>query len=116
VVKTKVLGFVGGKLAPVVECMLQQHKCPDNVGLDEGRRTIDGTIDMALRGQVHDKVGAIVREQLANGLSVGDVGPNKAVPKTILYRCQRVEIAGLGKIFDDQDLVLGRRNQMPHYG
>jgi hypothetical protein len=59
--------------------LLQQHERTDDVGLDERGWPIDGAINVAFRGQMHDDVGPKAGQKVANCFSVGDIGSNKAV-------------------------------------
>ena len=63
----------------VLPRLLQQREGADDVGLDERGRAVDRAIDMALRREVHHRVGLMRREDLAHRGGIGDVGADQHV-------------------------------------
>ena len=72
----------------------EQGEGADHVGADERRRTVDGTIDVAFRRQVHDCVGAVFGEDGAHGVRVGNVGHDQGVARVAVRVLERVEARG----------------------
>ena len=56
VMKAESIGSLAAQPAPMREGGLQQHISSNDVGLDEVVWTIDRTIDVALGGEMHDRV------------------------------------------------------------
>ena len=57
---------------------VEQHAGADHVGVQEHRRIADGTIDVALRGEVHHDI--VTRHQSIDQVGVADVALNEGVP------------------------------------
>ena len=72
---------LAGQAVPVVAGRLEQGVGADDVGLDELGRAVDGTVDMALGGQVHDAVGLVLGEQAADFGGIADVDLFEAVAR-----------------------------------
>jgi hypothetical protein len=51
----------------------------DDVGLHDRVRAVDGSIDMRLRGKVHDGVDRLLTQQLLNQGRIADIAMNEAV-------------------------------------
>ena len=100
------------KGAPIGEGLFQEHKSPDDVGVDEIRSLVDRSVDMAFGRQMDDRVGSHVADQAANVVAVGDVATNEAKAPIAGDRFERVEIAGIGQLVEDRDLVRRGCNQV----
>ena len=65
--------------APIVECCLQQGEGADDIGLDESRWPVDRAIDMAFRGEVHDRVRRKTLDYGVHLCGVDNVSTHKRV-------------------------------------
>ena len=92
----------------------QQHIGADHVGVDEIGRAIDRAVDMALRRQMHDGIGIEASKRFGDGRTIADVGAAETKARMVLHRSERGEIAGIGQLVDDEHVVLGVADQMPH--
>src|SRR5690606_27825251 len=81
--------------APVVAGSFQQCQRANHVGLDEGGRAVDRAVDVALGGEVQDRVRLVFGQQPPNQITVTDVPLDEDVIRAVPYRCQAVEIAGI---------------------
>ena len=91
---------------------LEQDIGADDIGVDEFGRTVDRSVDMAFRRQMHDRVGIETRKNLGNGRTIADIGAAEAIARMTLHRSKRGEIAGIGQLVDDQHLVIGVTDEM----
>ena len=114
--KAKTLRLGLRQRAPVAERLLEQHECADHIGLDERSRPVDRTVDMAFRRQMHDHVGLEISERRLHRSRIGNVGSEETKARMILDRLQRVEVARVGQLVDDEDIMAGRGEDMPHQG
>ena len=91
---------------------VEQDEGADDVGVDERRRAIDGPVDVALGGQVHDGVRLVLGKHLAHGVGVADVGLDMEVAGVVQGALQRVLGGGVGHLVDVDDVVAGRADQV----
>ena len=71
-------GFGGGvETAPILQARLKHHVGADEVGLDEGRRRVDGAIDMALRRQVHHPSRSEPLQRIARRPRITNIGAHE---------------------------------------
>jgi hypothetical protein len=61
---------------------LEHDACPGDVGLEEGPRPVDRSVDVRLGREVHHRVR--VRHQPADQLGVADVTAHEPVPRVVL--------------------------------
>ncbi len=52
------------QIPPISERRLEKVKSPDNIGLDKLTGAVDGAVDVAFGGEVHDRVRLILFEYL----------------------------------------------------
>jgi hypothetical protein len=81
---------------PVFEGRRQHDRGPDHVGVDEGRRSVDGAVDVGLGRQVGDHVRAIVAQSLRHRFAIADIHPAEAVALPVVDGAQRREVARIG--------------------
>ncbi|MCY1389369.1 hypothetical protein D9M71_41640 [compost metagenome] len=111
-----------GRLACLVQAQpvgagaFQQAVGTDDIGLDEGRRAVDGTVHMGFGGQVHHRIGLESGQRLANGLAIGDIRLEKLVARIVGNGGQRLEVAGIGQLVEVQHLVPGFSQQVANEG
>ena len=115
-VEAEAVRFGLGQRAPIGERLLQKHKRADDVGLHELGGSVDRAIDVAFRRQMQDHVRLEIVECFAHCRRVGDICANKLKAWMILDRRKRIEIAGIGELVDDKDVVLGSGKRMPNKG
>ena len=86
---------------------LEQGEDAINVGLDEGARVLQRAVNVRLGGEVDDGVAAGHRG--VDSAGVADVAVHKAV--ALLEAADVIEVAGVGKRVEVDNLVLGVRGQ-----
>ena len=86
---------------------LQQGERPHHVGLREGKRVADGTVDVALGGEVDDAVDLLVLHQLQHPFEIADVHLHEAVVRPVLDVFQVREIPRVGELVEVDDPVIG---------
>ena len=94
---------------------MQQCECTDNIGFDELGRTVDRTIDMALGGKIHDRIGLVLLEQLAERLCFADALTLECIAGVFSNACQRFKIGSVGQFVDIDDAGLGVAQKMANY-
>src|SRR5439155_8437943 len=65
--------------APIIERGFEQHIGALDIGLDERTRTVDRTVDMRLRREMHYRVGLEGAQHLRDERAVADIALVKAV-------------------------------------
>ena len=75
----------------------------DDIGVDEGIRAVDRTIDMALRGEVHDRVDRAFVQQPAREIEVTDVALHQF---DVRHPLETRGIAGIGQRIEHCDVVV----------
>jgi hypothetical protein len=93
-------------LQPHAARRAQQHMSPDDVGLDESVGAENRAIDMGLRGKVHDRVDALLPQQLLDERTVGDVAVDEAKGRLIIGHAQAGEIACIGERIEHHHTLL----------
>ena len=85
------LGLFCVQASPVGERRLEHREGADDVRLDEGCGTVDRTIHMALRREMHDGVRFEVGERAVDGLAVADVGAHERIVRAGRDRRKRIQ-------------------------
>ena len=93
----------------------QQRIGTDNIGLNERRRAINGTIDMAFRREVHHRIGLMLAEDAIQLGSVTDIHLFKGKTRILRHRRQRHQIAGVGQLIHNNDAIGGVLDDFTHY-
>ena len=106
--KAKGGGLFRVEPAPIVERGGEQGESADDIGLDEGARPVDGAIDMALGGQMHHRIGPERVEGGGDGGAVAYVGAAKGIARIAGDGRERIEIAGIGELVEDEQLMRRR--------
>src|SRR5690606_26013673 len=95
---------------PVVARGLEQRQGADHVGLHERARPVDGPVDVALGGEVQDRVRAMLAQQGVHQRAIADVAMDEDMVVVPLQRRQGVEVAGVGERVEvDHALPGGQR-------
>ena len=76
----------------------QQAKRPDDIGLDEVLRPVNGTINVALCRKIDDGSWSVLRQQFTDALTIGDVGLDKDMAVLVLQTGEIFEIPGIGQL------------------
>ena len=101
-----------GQPAPIRQGGVQQDEGADQIGLDEGRWPVDGTVHMGFRGQMHDRIRPVTVENRGDGPGVADVGPLEAIARVRFDGgkrpwdsrvCQLIQIDHMDIRFRDQE-------------
>ena len=79
----------------------EQREGTDDVGLDEGLRAIDRSIDVRLGRQVDDGVGPRIGEDPDHGAGVRDVGAHEGHARILQRLFQIEQAAGVCQLVDD---------------
>lgn len=94
---------------PILTGASEQVEGAHHVGLDEGGRTLDRAVHMALGREVDHGVHPVVAEQASHQVAVTDIAGDEDMPGVTPQRGQGVRIAGVGELvqIDDLDIRLG---------
>jgi hypothetical protein len=84
--------------------------------LDERGGPVDRAVDVALGGEVHDRVGGVLDEDLRDPVDVADVGLLEAQSRAVGDRLGRAVGGRVGHLVDVDDLVIGVVDQVAHDG
>ena len=95
---------------------LQQGEGAHHVGLDEVGSARDRAVDVALGGQVHDAVGAEIRDSRVHCSAVADVGLEEAMVVASLDNLQRCLATGISQGIDGEDVVAFVQHQITDEG
>ncbi|MNP29572.1 hypothetical protein D3C76_1226040 [compost metagenome] len=101
---------------PIGSGGFEQAVGADNVGLDEFRWPVDGTIDVGLRCQVHDRVRLKARQHCTDGRLIDNIGLNELVASVVGNAGQRLEIAGIRQFVQVEHFMLSVLNQLADKG
>jgi hypothetical protein len=71
---------------------------------------------MAFCRQMQDDVRLEVGQRRLHRRRVGDIRPHKPKARMVLHRHERIEIARIGELIDDKDMMVGGGDGMPHEG
>ena len=71
---------------------------------------------MGLRGEVHDGVRPVPREDSGDGLRVANVGVLEGIVRRARNQGQRLEPAGIGQRVEIDDGAFLDRDEPPHHG
>lgn len=82
---------------PIVAHCLEQGQSADHVGLDEGARAFDRTIDMAFGREVQHRVRLMFLQQASHERAVADVALDEDMVGIAFQRRQRVQIARISE-------------------
>ena len=97
------LGALRGQVAPIVEAGAQKLEHADDIGLDKFLGAGDRAVDMGFGGEVHDHVGLKFRDRPRHGGVIADVGAQKGETRIFRDGRERIQIAGVGELIDDEN-------------
>jgi hypothetical protein len=103
----------GVELRDVVARGVEQLEGAADVGLDEGGRPVDRAVDVGLGGEVEDRRGPVLVDDLVDRGAVGDVGLHEMEARVLGDVGQALEVPGVGQLVDDDDARPGARERQP---
>jgi len=83
------------KLLPMITCALEQHISAHYIGFDEGAGPIDGPVDMAFRGKMHDDFRAKILADLPHRAGVANVRLLELIARISGNAGEIIEISGV---------------------
>ena len=86
-----------GQCGPVGAGGLQQRVGAFDVGAHEGAGAVDGAVDMALGGEVHDGARAVLGQQAVDQGAVADVAMHEDVACVAAQALEVAQVAGVGE-------------------
>ena len=93
-------------LYSVLTAGIHQHRCPDDISLEEDRRIFYRSVDVGLGREVHDDVWLLILEQLIDAVSVPYIQFKKFKLRIIHDRFKCREVPGIRQRIYTQDLIL----------
>ena len=78
---------------------LEEHEGAVDVGLDELTRSLEGAVDVGLRGEVHDHVDS--RGELGHQRRVDDVALDETEAGVVAHRVEVARVARIGELVED---------------
>lgn len=99
---------------PVGASRFQQHISADDIGLDEVGGAGDGTINMALGGQVHHGIRLVQGKHPLQLGTIADIHLLKRITIACRYTGQGFQIAGIGEFIEIDHEILGITDDMAH--
>ena len=110
--EAEALRILAARLGPVLPCGIEQRVGADDIGLDEGRRTVDRTVDMALGGEMHDRVDGVLAQQRGDQHTITDIALDEVVARAVADRSKRGEVGGVGQLVEIDHAMVGCRDQV----
>ena len=99
-------------ILPVPAACFQQLERAENVGSYKLGRPKNAAVDVALRGEVHDRIGVVTREHTLDSGGIRDIDPFQTVVRRIGDRLQTVEVRRVSQLVNVDEVVFGvARNQ-----
>ena len=105
--ETEGFGFCFREPAPIGKRGVQHGEGADEICLDESRRTVDRSVDMTFRREMHDDIRLELGESGGDRLAVADIRAPKGITRILRDRRKRIEITCVGKLIIDEDSVVG---------
>jgi len=92
----------------------QQLEGSYGVGQEEGARTVDGAVHVALGGEVQHGVGRPFPEHPGHGARVGDVPVHEGQAGVLAQLREALEVPGVGELVEHEDPGLGLGQDPSH--
>ena len=83
------------KRSPILETRLEKMIGAHDIGLDEFARAVDGAVDVALGGEVHDGVGLILVKNLLQRRRVAEIDLFEMIFRMVGKISEGLGIAGV---------------------
>lgn len=114
--KAKAAATLSFKFVPVRSRGFQEGVCADDVGLDEGRWSIDGPVHMRFGGEVHHSIGPVVSEDCLQCSLVTDIDLLKGVARGVIAAEQGFQVPRISQFVDVDHRVGAGLEHMPDHG
>lgn len=101
------------QFTPVIARGLEQHQRAGDVGLDERRRAVDGTVDVAFRREIDNRLRSMPAQQRTHQRAIADVALHEHVVRVVGDGCERVEVARISQRIEIDDFR-ARRHRLQH--
>jgi len=101
-----------GQGQPVGAGSFEQAVGTDDIGLDKVRRPVDGTVNVGLGRQVHDRLGLETRNDRADRRLIDDISLHELVAGIGGNALQRFQVTGVGQLVEVEDFVPGIFDQV----
>ena len=95
--KSEVSAIGFGQLGPVSAGLIEKDEGSVYVGADESVRRGNGSVDVALGGEVDDGARLMIAQQRANQFGIADVATHQQVAWVRFDRCQVGWVAGVAQ-------------------
>src|SRR5687767_12207178 len=112
--EAKSLAAPSVQLVPISQSRLKQREGADHVRLHELSRTVDRAVDMAFRCEMHDHVRLVLGDRCLHLLSISDIDSHEAVAVTPGNGIEGIEIARIGELVNDENLMRRAGNQLAY--
>jgi hypothetical protein len=66
---------------PISDRRFEQHIRPDDIGLNECGRAIDGPVNVALGREVHHDIRPVIGKDFPHSRGIGDVGADEGIAR-----------------------------------
>ena len=100
------MGAAGALVEPGGLGRLEQTVRADDIGRHKGVRASDGSVDMAFRREMNDRVDIMIGHQLGNEVGIANVADDQF---DVGHIGNVGRIACIGQRIEDDDTVIGRR-------
>ncbi len=94
----------------------EQVEGAKHIRLDEGRGAVDGAVDMAFCGEVHDRIGSMRLQHPVERGAVADVDLFERISGRVRHVRHVVEAGGIGQRVEVDHIVPARNGQPDHRG
>lgn len=99
--------------SPVVaECGLEKVIGAEDVGVNEVFRTVDGSVHVALGGEVHDGIRRVFFKEAVDDGGIANIGLDKGVVRVIKAASKGGKVSRIGELVDIDDLMGGFINDL----
>ena len=112
--EAKSLARIGVECADMRPHRLEHHKRADDVGVNEGTRSIDRTIDVRLGGKIDHRVRPVIRKYPRHGVAIRDVGADERHAPIFQGAVEVEQAPRVGELVDHNDAVGGAIERVPN--
>src|SRR5205814_8034920 len=83
----------------------EQFVSSPDIRVDEWIRTVDRSVDVRFRGEVHDRIDTLALENVAHQVAIANVALHEAESLVLRHRFEARQVAGVGEGIEADDLV-----------
>src|SRR6187455_2066314 len=112
--KTEILPGFFVQCLPIRSNSFEQPEGADDIGVDKGFRTLNGSVNMAFRGKMYYRSWAVAPKQVAHEGRISDIPPHENVPLVSCNCCQIFRVARITE-YIEVDYCLIRLSQPVQY-